>query len=59
MNTKYTIEEIEEMREYIIKLRNKNLGVDFDSEGAVTLSHITALLAEVLQYQKSKDMIGS
>jgi len=54
MITKYSIEEIEEMRECVIKYRNKCLGpeTEFDVEGAINLSHVTALLYEVLQDQK-------
>jgi len=54
MKSKYSIEEIEEMRQYLIDGRNKCLGKDFDCEGAITLSHTIALLAEVLQEQKSE-----
>jgi len=54
MKTEYSIEEIEQMRQYLIDSRNKCLSKDFDCEGAITLSHTIALLAEVLQEQKSE-----
>jgi len=56
MESKYSIEEIEEMRQYVIKCRNKCLGVNFDAEGAVTLSHTISLLHEVLKDQKNKNI---
>jgi len=56
MKSKYSIEEIEQMRQYLIEYRNKCLGVNFDSEGAVTVSHTIGLLYEVLQEQKSKNV---
>ena len=54
MKSKYSIEEIEEMRQYLIEYRNKCFGVNFDSEGAVIVSHTIGLLYEVLQEQKSE-----
>jgi len=58
MESEYSIEEIEEMRQYVIKCRDKCLGpeTDYDIEGAVTLSRTTTLLAEVLKDQKSKNI---
>jgi len=54
MESEYSIEEIEEMWQYVIKCRDKCLGKNFDAEGAVTLSHLTNLLHEVLKDQKSE-----
>jgi hypothetical protein len=55
MDSEYCAKDVEQMREYLIKLRNKCLGEKFDAEGAITLSHIINLLSEVLKAQETTD----